>query len=232
MDFNYSTLFEKNTFLIMILSGKICVFTLVLHIFIGVPLAAFMSRKKSILVDILDFVVVIPIIFPPMVIGFFLLLILGKNGILGGIIFKTINASIIFSFFGVLIASFVAGFPFMVKSVQSGIESINYSLIEVSYSLGKSRIETFFRIILPNIKDNIITGAVLAGGRSLGEVGITLMLGGNISGRTETVSLAIYNAVFDGEYKKAFLLSIFLSLISFSLFMCIKHFSNKEVRVI
>ena len=217
MDFNFSTLFAKHTLSAFILSGKICFFTLLLHIFIGVPFATLISRKKNFFTGILDFLVTIPIIFPPMVLGFVLLLILGKNGIMGGMLFKMANISIIFSFFGVLIASFTAGFP---------------SLIEVSFSLGKNRFETFCRIILPNIKGNIISGAILAGGRSLGEVGITLMLGGNIIGKTETISLAIYNAVFDGEYRKAFFLSFLLSVISFGVFMSLKYFSEKEVRII
>ena len=152
MGSNLSVLFEKNTVSALILSGEICLCTLLLHLFLGVPLAAFLSRKKNILTNILDFIVIIPVIFPPIVIGFFLLLMLGKNGIFGGLIFKTTNVSIIFSFSGVLIASFIAGFPFIVKSVQSGIENINDSLIEVSASLGKSGFETFFRIILPNIR--------------------------------------------------------------------------------
>ena len=115
--------------------------------------------------------------------------------------------------------------PLIVKPVQSAIESSAVNIREASYTLGKSEWETVIRVILPTIKKSLIAGLILAFGRSLGEVGITLMLGGNIIGRTDTISLAIYNAVFDGEFQVAVLMSVILGGVSFGIFFVLKRLS-------
>jgi len=181
---------------------------------VGLPLGLLLSGKKNVFTNILDIAITLPMIFPPMAMGFFLLVVLGKNGIVGKFMMTVFQQKIIFTFWAVLIAVFTVGLPFMVKSVQSARQQMDKSIVEAASTLGKSRLAILFRLILPNIKGGIVTGMLLSFGRSLGEVGISLMLGGNIIGRTETLSLAIYNAVFEGDFETAAKLSFILSVIA------------------
>ena len=122
---------------------------------------------------------------------------------------------IIFSFWGIALAAFIAGLPLVVKQVQPAMRREANALIEKASLLGKGPVTVFFRVTLPSLQRNIAIGLSLAFARILGEVGVTLMLGGNISGRTNTISLEIYNAVFTGEYEKALVLVMILGTISF-----------------
>lgn len=182
-------------------------------------LTAYLSLRKNLFLDyIIDFVINIPLIFPPIGIGFFLVMLFSKNSFLA----RLFNFDLIFSFTGIAIASFLAGFPFITRSVISGIKNGVYELCEVSYTLGKSNLETFLLVVIPSLRKNILHGLILAIGRVLGEVGMSLMIGGNIQNRTNTISLEIYNAVLDGENQKAVILSVILFIFSFSIFFSIK----------
>jgi molybdate transport system permease protein len=196
------------------LTLKVTLPALALQLITGLPLGLYLAGKKSLAKDILEIITTLPMIFPPMALGFFLLLLLGKNGVIGGFLMKLLDLKIIFTSLGVLTAVYVVGLPFMVKSVQAARQQMDGSLNEAAATLGKTRTETLLRVTLPNIKHGIMAGLLLAFGRSIGEVGISLMLGGNIIGRTETLSLAIYNAVFEGEFTKAAIFSAVLSLIA------------------
>jgi len=121
------------------------------------------------------------------------------------------------------LAAFVAGLPLVVKPVQSAFENIPRMYAEAARTLGKSEWQIFWRVLLPNIRNALLGGLVLAMGRSLGEVGMTLMLGGNIEGRTVTASLAIYNAVLSGEFEQAASLSILLGLATAGLFLVLRR---------
>ncbi len=211
------------------LTLKVSLLCIVLQLFVGVPLGLYIAGKKTLLRQIVDVAISLPMIFPPMALGFFLLLMVGKNGFIGKVIMALFDLKIIFSFWGVLIAVFVVGLPFMVKSVQSARHQLHTSIIEAAQTLGKSNFVIVWRIIMPNIKQGILTGLLLSFGRSLGEVGISLMLGGNIIGRTETMSLAIYNAVFEGNYTLATQLSIFLSILATAILMLI-NLGSKEIK--
>lgn len=195
----------------VILTIEVSALNILLQLLIGIPVGLYIAQEKNIFRKIVDIFVSLPMIFPPMALGFFLLLVLGKNGIVGKYLLDFFNMKIIFSFGGVLIAVFTVGFPFMVKSVQSARQQLSSSIVEAALTLGKSKTIITWKVILPNIKKGIITGLLLSFGRSLGEVGISLMLGGNIIGKTETLSLAIYNAVFEGNFAVAAKLSILLS---------------------
>ncbi len=219
----FDTIFEPSFYLTL----KVSLLSMLLQLLVGIPLGLYISTKKNIFKYFLELAISLPMIFPPMALGFFLLLIFGKKGFLGNAILTLFHTKIIFSFWGVLIAVFIVGLPFMVKSVQSARQQLAPSIIEAALTLGKSKFSIIYRVILPNIKQGILTGLLLAFGRSLGEVGISLMLGGNIIGRTETLSLAIYNAVFDGNYELATRLSIFLSIIATLVLIIIKISSSQ-----
>ncbi|ABB24399.1 molybdate ABC transporter permease subunit [Pelodictyon luteolum] len=195
--------------------------TLVLHLAAGVLAGYFLTGRRSVFQTIADGIVTLPLVFPPIATGFLLLLLLGRQGIIGQGL-QALGTDIIFSRNGVWIASFIAGLPLVVKSMQTAVEGMPPSLSEAAWTLGKSRLHTYLFVILPAARNALLTGLVLSVGRSLGEVGITLMLGGNISGKTETVSLAIYNAVFEGNLDRALILSGLLALFSLSMFHLLK----------
>lgn len=202
---------------------------LLLQLLVGVPLGLYLCGPRSSFKALVDVLVTLPMIFPPMALGFFLLLLLGKNGIIGHLVLTLTGQKIIFSYWGVLIALFLVGLPFMVKSVQAARRQMNESLVEAASTLGKSPATILLCVVLPNIRSGIVTGLLLAFGRSLGEVGISLMLGGNITGRTETLSLAIYNAVFEGDFHRATLFSLMLSVIAVSALLLLNRLNSKGV---
>ncbi|MGC8659561.1 MAG: molybdate ABC transporter permease subunit [Desulfomonilaceae bacterium] len=210
----------------LIFTAKVAAVTCVFHLLVGVTLGYYLSSKKSRLRDVLDIFVTLPLVFPPIALGFVLLLILGKGGLIGRFLFNILGLQIIFSFWGVVLASFVAGLPLIVKPVQSAIQSTAKSLVEASYVLGKSEWQTFFHVIIPSIRRSILGGLTLAFGRSIGEVGLTLMLGGNIVGKTNTLSLEIYNSVFSGEFDRALVLTVILGSISSIIFIILKKLAT------
>ncbi|MGE4299670.1 MAG: molybdate ABC transporter permease subunit [Desulfovibrionaceae bacterium] len=201
----------------LILSAKVAAATLPLFLTVGVGLGYVLGRWRTPLAVVLDFVVTLPLVFPPIATGFLLLVLLGRDGVLGRALKSVCGVEIIFSFWGVLLAAFVAGLPLVVKTVQAAIRSDTLRLMEVSAVLGKSAPVTFVRVTLPSIRKSIVVGLFLALARTLGEVGITLMLGGNIVGRTNTVSLEIYNAVFTGEFHQAMVLAAILGAASLAI---------------
>ena len=175
----------------LLLSAKTLAVTFVLLLFLGLGAAYFLAFYRGRFKAVLEAAVMFPLIFPPIATGFLLLYALGRNGVIG----KALNLQIVFSFSALVIASFLAGLPLFVKPVQSALESLPKSLIEAGQSLGKNRFEIAVFILIPNVFKSVVSALVLALARGLGEVGITLMLGGNIVGKSDTVSLAIYNAV-------------------------------------
>ncbi|MDD2451702.1 MAG: molybdate ABC transporter permease subunit [Sulfurovum sp.] len=210
----------------LILSFKTMGVSSALLLLIGVPLAFLLSKKRLRFRWLLDTLVTLPLVFPPIAVGFLLLLLLGENGWIGGF-FARFDIRFIFDFYGLVVAGVIAGLPLMVKPLEAAIRLFPEEIKEAAYMSGKSDLQTFFRVVLPNIKASLFAALLLASARALGEVGITLMLGGNIIGKTDTVSLAIYNAVFDGEYDLAMVLSGILVVISL-LFFVMLHFLEKK----
>ena len=204
------------------LTAQIGFATIMSHLVCGIMLAYYLSGKRTFFKSIVDIFVTIPIVFPPIALGFVLLLLLGKNGLIGSIL-HNVGVEIVFTTTGVFIASFIAGLPLVVKPIQSAIEEQSKLFAEASYTLGKNTLQTLLYVILPNIKKVILASLFLGFGRSLGEVGITLMLGGDIIGKTDTISLAIYNYAFSGEFDKAIILCIILSIVSLTLFFGLKR---------
>lgn len=210
----------------LVLSLKTIGVVALLLVFLGIPLSYYLSKEELKYKWLLETLVTLPLIFPPIAIGFLLLLLLGKYGWIGSY-FNAMGIHFIFEFKGLVIAGFVAALPLMVKPLQSAIELFPKTIKEAAYMGGISRFYTFVFIILPCIKKSVVAALLIALARALGEVGITLMLGGNLIGKTDTISLAIYNAVFDGEYRLALLLCAILIIISLAVFTAL-HFFQKE----
>ena len=210
----------------LFLSFKTVGFSLVLFVILGIPLSYLLSKESLPHKWLWETLITIPLIFPPIAIGFLLLLLLGKKGWIGSY-FYTFDIRFIFEFKGLVIAGFIAGLPLMVKPLLSAIEAFPKTITEAAYTSGKSKLQTFIWVILPCIKSSVIATLLIASARALGEVGITLMLGGNIIGKTDTISLAIYNAVFDGDYDLALVLCSVLIFISIIVFVGLHYFQKK-----
>lgn len=213
---------DPNTLHALYLTAQIALATLVIHLILGLALGYALAQPKWFGRSFLDLIVTLPLVFPPVATGFLLLMILGRHGLLGGWLNEQWGLELLLSFMGVLIAATVSGLPLVVKPVQSALEALPERLSEAARVLGKNELTIFLRVQLPNIGPALLAGLVLSVGRSLGEVGITLMLGGNISGRTATVSLEIYNAVSAGDFERAAVLSGILGMVSLGLFALLK----------
>ncbi|MGP9810570.1 molybdate ABC transporter permease subunit [Rhodopseudomonas sp. NSM] len=208
------------------LSLEIAAATLVLHFILGTMIGWALARPRWPGRTLLDAIVTIPVVFPPIALGFFLLLLLGRRSPVGQWFDSSLGLSFVFSVEGVLLASVIAGLPLVVKPIEAAIASVSRSLGEASRTLGRSELDSFLFVVLPNIRGAIVAGLVLGTARSLGEVGITLMLGGNIVGKTNTISLEVYNAVFNGEYERAAVLSGLLGLVSLAVFAVLQKASK------
>ena len=191
----------------------------------GLALAYILAFYKGKFRAILEMIVTFPLIFPPIATGFLLLYLLGKNGIVG----KALNLEIIFSFKALVLAAFIASLPLFVKPVASALSSLPKSLSEAAYSLGKDKFQTAIFVLFPCVAKSVAAAFILAISRGLGEVGITLILGGNIIGKTDTISLAIYNAVYDGKSDEALVLSLVLVVLSFILFGIINLLDKSKI---
>jgi molybdate transport system permease protein len=176
----------------------------------------------------LDAVVTIPLVFPPVVIGFGLLWLLGRESLLGRWL-QTLGINFIFTFPGLLLAAFIAGLPLAVKTLQTALQTHPRVWHEVALTLGRGPRNAYLTMHLPIALPALLGGLLLALARGMGEVGISLMLGGNILGRTETLSLAIFNTVTTGDYAQAGLLSALLGAFSLVLFVAVRMLQNKEL---
>lgn len=207
----------------LILSGQVVVVSGLLQLLLSVPLACWLARSRGLANTIVDILVTLPLVFPPVATGFFLLLILGRRGPFASVV----GESIIFQFPGLVIAAFIAGLPLAVRPVHAALCSPEARrLSDVAAVLGTSERAIIFRVLLPFAKRSIGAGMLLAMGRALGEVGMTIMLGGNVIGRTNTLSLEIYNAVFDGEFERAAVLSLLIGTISTAMFIALRRLSK------
>lgn len=205
------------------LTLKVAVVTFCLHLVLGLGLGWALAKPRWWGRTALDIVVTVPLVFPPLALGFLLLLMLGRRSTIGGWLEESFGLSFVFSVEGVILASVIAGLPLVVKPIEAAIASVSRNLGEASRTLGRSEWETFIHVIVPNVRGAIVAGLVLGTARALGEVGITLMLGGNIVGKTNTMSLEIYNAVFNGEYPRAVALSAILGVLSLIVFVILRR---------
>lgn len=209
------------------LTFKVAIVATIFTTIFGSIIAYLLATKQfkgKILVEIL---VTLPLILPPTVVGYYLILLLGRHGLIGNVIFKLTSWNIMFTWWACVLASFVVSLPLMVKTVETAIRSIDKTMIDTSYTLGYSEIATLIKIVLPLAKKGIIAGIVLSFARSMGEFGATLMLAGNIPNKTATMPLAIYSLVSSGEWGLVHLLVLILTLTS-TLFLLLTYNLDKK----
>jgi molybdate transport system permease protein len=206
---------------------KLAFFTTLILTIIGLPLSAFISYKNFPLKTALETILTLPIVLPPTVLGFYYLILFSPDSPIGKFFLKLFNLELVFSFEGIVLASVIYNIPFMIQPLQNGFKSIPYELIEASYTLGKGKLETFFKIILPNMKNAILTAMVLTFAHTIGEFGVVLMVGGEIEGETLVASIAIYNKFQALEYKEAHIYALILLTISFLAILTINYINKR-----
>ncbi len=185
-----------------------------LVLFSGVFLAYIFARRDFRGKELSELLITLPLILPPTVIGYFLVIIVGKNGFIGQLIYSITGTGILFTWQAGVIAAYTVSLPLMVRTAQAAIESVDKELEYAAYILGRSEIETALLITLPLAKRGILAGLVLSFARAVGEFGATLMLAGNIPGKTNTMSISIYSAFQSGNDELANLLVLVLTLMS------------------
>ena len=214
----------------LLLTAKLATATTGILFLLGLPVAYILAYTRYRIKVIFEALICMPMVLPPTVLGYYVLVAFSPQNGFGRFIEQYFDVRLAFSFEGILIASVIAGLPFMIQPLQSGLASLPASLREASYILGKSRITTFFRVLLPNIKSSTITGISLTFAHCIGEFGIVLMVGGNIPGQTRIASIAIYDEVQTLNYSVANKYSLILFVTSFVL-LTIIYSINKGFRM-
>lgn len=209
------------------LTLKLALSTTLILFIIAVPLANWLSGDKGFFKIIVQTIVSMPLVLPPTVIGFYLLLAFSPANFFGHWLEEWLDVRLVFSFSGLLIASVIYSFPFMVHPIQSGLSSLSPSLKEAAYSLGKTRWQTLTQVLLPNIKPSLLTGIVLTFAHTVGEFGVVLMIGGNMPGKTRTASIAIYDEVEAFNYHNANVYAGILLTLSFVILLVLYSFNRK-----
>jgi molybdate transport system permease protein len=199
----------------ILVSLRLAAVTTVVLLILGTPLAWWLSRTRSRLRAPVEALCALPLVLPPIVLGFYLLVILGPAGAVGGVWEGLGGDRLVFSFTGLVIGSVLFSLPFVVQPLQTAFLGLGERPLEVAATLGASPIDRFFSVALPQAKPGFLTAAVLAFAHTLGEFGVVLMLGGNIPGRTTVVSIALFNHVEALEYDAAHVLAAGLLIFSF-----------------
>lgn len=213
------------------ISIKTSILATIITFFIGILVAYKMAMYKGKSKGLIDGILTIPLILPPTVIGFFLLLALGKNSIIGKILLL-FDKNIIFSWWATVISAVIVSFPMMYRSSRSAFEQIDESIILSARTLGLSELKIFTKIALPLAYPGIIGGVVLSFARALGEFGATLMIAGNIPGKTQTMPIAIFFAVESGDMNKAMIWVFMIIFISFVMIIMLNYWSEKQQKII
>ncbi|CAM3909401.1 molybdate ABC transporter permease subunit [Arcobacter cloacae] len=221
---------EDSFFQTMKLTFELAGITTLILLFIGIPLGYFLSQTKSKLKPVIETLVSMPLVLPPSVLGFYLLLAFSPKNSFGSWLDETFDLRLVFSFEGLVIASVIFSLPFMVHPIQSGFSSLSKSLKEASFILGKSKLETLWYVLLPNIKPSLLTGIVISFAHTVGEFGVVLMIGGNIVGETKVASIAIYDEVEALNYDLANQYAFTLFIISFVILLFVYMINKKMLK--
>ena len=210
-----------------ITSIKVSLISVLITFFISITFIYFNSYKKNKKKSIMDILILLPMVVPPSAIGYIILITLGKNSFIGVILEKYFNIRIIFTIQACIIASVIVTLPLMYQSIKTSIFAIDQDIINASKLDGASDFKIFTKIILPLCKNGIYSGILLSFARSLGEFGATILVAGNIPGKTQTLPMAMYNAIEANQTKTTIIILFFILSISI-LLIIIYHNLNKD----
>ena len=211
-----------------LLSFKLAGITTLILFVLSLPLAWYLSQTSSRVKPFLEALTALPIVLPPSVIGFYILVLLSHNSPIGAFFEETFDVKLVFNFTGLVIASCFYSLPFMVQPLQSGFESLGKNMLEASYLAGKSKFETVLKVALPNIKPSIITALIITFAHTVGEFGVVLMVGGSIPDETKVASVAIYEMVEMMDYTGAHIYAAIMIIMSFLVLLAVYIFNHKQ----
>ena len=212
------------------ISFKLASITVLILFLILLPLSWYLSQTQSKIKPFIEALTALPIVLPPSVLGFYILVALSQNSPLGTFFKDTFDISLVFNFTSLVIASCFYSLPFMVQPLQSGFESLNKNMLEASYLCGKSKLQTILFVALPNIKPALITAIIITFAHTVGEFGVVLMVGGSIPGETKVASVAIYEMDEIMNYKGAHKYSAIMLGMSFIVLLSVYTFYAKHKR--
>ena len=213
------------------LTLKLAFITTAILLLISIPLAWWLAYKKNNFKTIAEVIVSMPLVLPPSVIGFYLLLAFSPSHTFGKLLEEYFDVRLVFSFPGLVIASIIYSLPFMVHPLQSGFTSLSPSLREAAYSLGKTKWQTLWHVLLPNIKSSLLSGIVLTFAHTIGEFGVVLMIGGNIPGVTKVASIAVYDEVEMMNYSAANTYALILFVTSFIILLAVYIINRRFAQI-
>jgi len=210
------------------LSFKLAALTTVILFLVALPLAWWLSQTESKSKPLLEALTALPIVLPPSVLGFYMLVAFAPSSPVGAFFEDVLGVKLVFTFTGLVVASCFYSLPFMVQPLQNGFESLNRHMIEASYLAGKSSRETLWKVALPNIKPALLTALIITFAHTVGEFGVVLMVGGSIPGETKVASVAIYEMVEVMEYGKAHIYAAIMLGLSFVVLLSVYVFNHRE----
>jgi molybdate transport system permease protein len=212
------------------LTLKLAGITTLVLLAVGLPIAWWLSRGRSFFKIIIEAIITMPLVLPPSVLGFYLLMAFSPRQGVGRWLHDAFDIQFVFSFQGLVLASVIYSMPFMIGPIKSALQQLPVSLSEASASLGKTRWQTFIYVLLPNIKPSLLTAMVLTFAHTLGEFGVVLMIGGNIPGVTRVASIAVYDSVEQMDYHTANLYSLILFSVTFVLVIAVFMFNKYNAK--
>jgi molybdate transport system permease protein len=212
------------------LTLKLAAVTTALLLVVGLPIAWWLSKGRSFFKTIIEAIITMPLVLPPSVLGFYLLLAFSPQHGLGKWLQDSFDIQFVFSFKGLVLASFIYSMPFMIGPIKSALQQLPVSLAQASYTLGKTQWQTFKSVLLPNITPSVLTAIVLTFAHTLGEFGVVLMIGGGIPGVTRVASVAVYDSVERMDYAAANSYSLILFAITFIMVISVFVFNKYQAK--
>ncbi len=200
----------------ILLTARLALVTTLILFIVGTPLAWWLARSRSRAAIAVEAITAMPLVLPPTVLGFYLLILLSPTSTLGGIWVQMTGSALTFSFSGLVVASVIYSLPFMVQPLQNAFDELGNNSLEAAATLGAGPIDRFFNVALPQCRRGFITAGVMTFAHTVGEFGVVLMVGGNIPEQTRVISIAIYENVETLNYAQAHALSAGLLLFSFA----------------
>lgn len=210
----------------VLLSLKVAAYSTLIVLIVGIPLGWLLARFNFPGKTLLSSFITLPLVLPPTVLGYYLLVLIGRQSPIGIFLQENFGINLIFTWQAAVIAASVVALPLMARTVQAGIEAVDRDLEDVARTLGKSELVIFFTITLPLAWQGLLAGTVLSFARAMGEFGATLMVAGNIPGKTQTLSIAIYDAVQSGNHQLANFLVVLISVLTIAVLFILNKVSQ------
>ncbi len=212
------------------LSALLAVLVTLILLATVLPLAWWLGRTLNPLAPLVESAATLPLVLPPTVLGFYLLVALSPNSPLGGWLDQALGLRLVFTFPGILLAACVTNLPFMVRALKAGVEALDPSWLDASATLGKSRLQTFFLVALPNMKGALFAGAVTTFAHTMGEFGVVLMVGGSIPGETRVLSIALLERVEALDFSTAHAYAAVMVALNFVAIFALTLFQKRQNR--